>query len=281
MPVAVQNRRGEIEALAERYRLRLPERHRAALAGELQGRRAGGSIEFQDRKDYHPGDDPRAIDWRAYARNDRLSIKLYREEITPRVDLIVDVSASMSLDEAKVARRNELALLFYLLAARLQASIRLWALGRRMTRLGDPRELETFDHPRQDDPMPLLTASDAVRGGGIKILISDLLFPFDPVALAGAFPSADRLIAVQALSAFEHDPPEGGILRLQDAETMEYLDIALDKPTVRDYKMRLERLREDLDRRLTVNGGVFAVVHDGMDPDGVARALLEAGVIEV
>ena len=39
-----------------------------------------------------PGDDLRHVDWAAYARSDSLNIRLYREEVAPRLDLLIDVA---------------------------------------------------------------------------------------------------------------------------------------------------------------------------------------------
>lgn len=53
------------------------------------------SSEFADYRPYTPGDEIRAIDWRAYARTDRFFVKLYRKETDMNCYLLVDKSASM------------------------------------------------------------------------------------------------------------------------------------------------------------------------------------------
>lgn len=55
----------------------------------------GFSIEFSEHRDYVPGDPLRAIDWRTYARTERLYIKLFEDETNVRVYLLIDRSASM------------------------------------------------------------------------------------------------------------------------------------------------------------------------------------------
>src|SRR5947207_1851737 len=45
----------------------------------------GFSVEFSDYRNYQPGDDLRHLDWRLYARNDRLCIKRYMQETTVRL----------------------------------------------------------------------------------------------------------------------------------------------------------------------------------------------------
>jgi uncharacterized protein (DUF58 family) len=55
----------------------------------------GFSVEFSDYRIYQPGDDLRHLDWRLYARNDRLCIKRYMQETNVRFYVLCDTSASM------------------------------------------------------------------------------------------------------------------------------------------------------------------------------------------
>jgi len=55
----------------------------------------GFSVEFSDYRNYQPGDDLRHLDWRLYARNDRLCLKRYMQETNARFYVICDTSGSM------------------------------------------------------------------------------------------------------------------------------------------------------------------------------------------
>ncbi len=55
----------------------------------------GVGLEFADYRTFSPGDDIRAIDWRVYARNRHLLLKLFEEEEDLHVHLLLDCSASM------------------------------------------------------------------------------------------------------------------------------------------------------------------------------------------
>src|SRR5215831_585823 len=55
----------------------------------------GFSVEFSDYRNYQPGDDLRHLDWRLYARTDRLCIKPYMQETNVRFYIVCDTSASM------------------------------------------------------------------------------------------------------------------------------------------------------------------------------------------
>src|SRR5438552_7936325 len=56
----------------------------------------GFSVEFSDYRNYQPGDDLRHLDWRLFARSDRLCIKRYMQETNARFYVVCDSSASMS-----------------------------------------------------------------------------------------------------------------------------------------------------------------------------------------
>lgn len=63
--------------------------------GHWEGTGAGNSIDFQGSRSYQWGDDPRDIHWAAYARTGQLTMKIFRAELSPQVDVAVDVSESM------------------------------------------------------------------------------------------------------------------------------------------------------------------------------------------
>lgn len=67
-------------------------------AGGHASARAGGSVEFDRYRAYQPGDDLRHLDWRVFARSERLVLKRARLETTLDVIMILDASASMLFD---------------------------------------------------------------------------------------------------------------------------------------------------------------------------------------
>jgi uncharacterized protein (DUF58 family) len=70
------------------------------LSGQHRSPYFGQSIEFLQHRQYAPGDEIRHIDWKVYARQDRLHIKQYEEETNLRLHLLVDRSASMAYGDA-------------------------------------------------------------------------------------------------------------------------------------------------------------------------------------
>ena len=66
------------------------------LSGVHRSPHSGSSIEFAQYRPYTQDDDTRRIDWKLYARADRLYIKQYQEETNMRCTILLDCSASMA-----------------------------------------------------------------------------------------------------------------------------------------------------------------------------------------
>ncbi len=63
----------------------------------------GASVIFAEHREYRPGDDLRLLDWRAFARSDRFTIKRFEQETHLRGHLLLDVSPSMRFDGGEPA----------------------------------------------------------------------------------------------------------------------------------------------------------------------------------
>lgn len=71
------------------------------FGGNHQTRSFGSSCEFSDYRDYIPGDDITKIDWNAYARFEKLYLKLYLDERQMHTKIYIDGSKSMGYDKGK------------------------------------------------------------------------------------------------------------------------------------------------------------------------------------
>jgi uncharacterized protein (DUF58 family) len=65
------------------------------LSGVHRSRSKGFSVEFEEHREYSPGDEIRRIDWKALGKFDRYFIKEYEDETNLRAYLVLDASASM------------------------------------------------------------------------------------------------------------------------------------------------------------------------------------------
>ena len=85
------------EAIRRIGRLEIRARHvvEGFMSGMHRSPYFGRSIEFLQHRQYSPGDDLRHVDWKAWAKQDRLYVKQFEEDASMRCTLLVDVSASM------------------------------------------------------------------------------------------------------------------------------------------------------------------------------------------
>jgi uncharacterized protein (DUF58 family) len=86
------------EAIKRISRLEIRARHivEGFLAGMHRSPYFGQSVEFLQHREYVAGDDLRHVDWKVWARQDRLYVKQFEEETNLRSHLLVDVSSSMA-----------------------------------------------------------------------------------------------------------------------------------------------------------------------------------------
>jgi hypothetical protein len=162
----------------------------------------GFSVEFSYYRYYQPGDDLRHLDWRLFARTDRLCIKRYMQETNARFYVLCDTSASMAYrgdrawgDKLEVARILAAALTWFLLRQNDAAGL---------VTLGDDTQSPQFIRPSQRASQfgLMLRQLDALRPAGgprlaqllthaarlvhrrsIILFFSDLLEPSEDVAL--------------------------------------------------------------------------------------------------
>ena len=66
----------------------------------------GFSVEFASHREYLPGDDLRHLNWKLFARNDKLYVKQYDAETNLDCHLVVDVSGSMETASTGVSKRR-------------------------------------------------------------------------------------------------------------------------------------------------------------------------------
>jgi len=260
------------QALAP-YRVRMPRGSLRGPAGERMGSSTGASLEFMDHREYSPGDDLRHIDWRAYARSDKLELRLYREEISPWFDIVVDVSASMKSTPEKAQALTDLVEAF-----------RSWAVqagGRARTLLGGGALLEEEELPFTDGVSEILQPLVPLRPGSLRIIISDFLIDIELAQelrrLAAHCPC---LYVIQLLDPWEADPLAEGPRSLIDAESGERLSLDLSGKTIERYRQRLTALRNEVEQATRGLGGFFAPVIAG-DPVAMFReSLLTHGILE-
>ena len=210
-----------MQAAAEQLRLPFRSRTWRGQSGNWLGTGSGSSIDFQDHRPYLPGDDPRYIDWQAFARSGNYTMKLYREEVSPLVDLVLDASASMFLETGKAARTLELFYFCILSALGSGGSLRTFAIdGATLHSLGNDRALAAADFLEAKETAPPQLARVPWRQGSLRVLVSDLLFAGAPEPILTALSSGKgRGLVFAPFNREEAEPDWNGNIELTDCET--------------------------------------------------------------
>jgi hypothetical protein len=229
-------------AAAEHFRLPFRSRTWRGQSGNWLGVGAGSSIDFQDHRPYLPGDDPRYIDWRAYARTGLYTMKLYREEVSPLVDLVLDVSRSMFFDERKAARSFELACFCASSARQSGASLRCYAAAddflervEDMTRVNCGADENRRSGPPDCRRIPW-------RHGSLRVLVSDLLFPGAPDPILSTLSGGQgHGVILAPCSSLESDPDWSGNIEFTDCESRRKRLQLVDPPLLDRYRKAYAR----------------------------------------
>jgi len=274
-----------VERCARAYRLKLPRAPLAGPAGRSAGADLGSSLDFQDFRAYFPGDDVRHVDWSIYGRTDELVVRLYREEVSPDIEVVLDCSRSMASSALKSAAALASARLFLSLARRERGSASLVLAGEA------PRRLRGDDAERAlaagvfagRAPLDEVLASGQVplRRRSVRAVVSDFLFPHAaPALVARLARQAAALFVVQILDPAELDPDFVGGRLLVDVETGEEASVLVSADAISRYRARLDALTADLARQCRLWAAPFARAAAGPLPSIAREALLPAGIVE-
>ena len=270
--------------------LALRMRHPAAggSGGLRRSRALGSSVEFSDFRQYAPGDDIRRVDWNAYARFDKLFLKLFMEEQQQRVNLIVDASASMDFGKWEPACQLAQTLGYLCLCG--GDSVTVYAMGgggERHTRPLQGRhcypELCAFlDGLRPQGRAMIETAVPALRlagGRGASVLIGDLLDGWEKAVLSLLYRKQETSV-LQVWSAAEWDPQLEDAAELVDSETGERFLTAGGYETLRRYRETARAYVEEVVsfcRARGVSHGL--IVPEEPFEEQLIRALSAAGLV--
>ncbi|MEX2261793.1 MAG: DUF58 domain-containing protein [Bryobacteraceae bacterium] len=248
------------------------------VGGHRTSRFAGAGLEFLDHRNFHHGDDLRAINWRAYLRLEKLFLKMFQVEPRVPLRLLLDTSLSMTAvsgEKFSYARRLAAALCYVGLVRLDNISVHPFSaeLGQRfvcgggrhrfspamdfLTALAPKGRTDYLEVSRQ------FLSSYAQRG--LIIVISDFLDddgcekPLQYLADYG-----HELLLVQVFSEDDRTPPWTGELELTDSETASQLRIYFDEAARERYTTAFDGHSESLQRLAYRNSGRYVGVSTAM-----------------
>lgn len=266
----------ELLARLERLDVRTARVFPGKMPGERRSKRRGRGVEFADYRDYAPGDDIRFVDWNAYARFDRLFIKLFHEDEDLALRLCLDASPSMLAADrsgpSKLRFAVRLAAAAGYLGLHKRNRVAAAAFGHdgdrvswlpelrgagnaeRMARfLLDAEDRAAPNHAPGDPNTAIASVARAASGAGVLALFSDFLYEdgFDGALRAlgslsaGTAATGYDVYCFQILTPEEVDPEAvgdarlTGDVRLLDAETGKAKEVAVTPALLRMYREAL------------------------------------------
>jgi uncharacterized protein (DUF58 family) len=206
----------------------------------------GFSVEFASHREYLPGDDLRHLNWKLFARNDKLYVKQYDAETNLDCQLVVDVSTSMDTASAGISKRRYATMLsaaiahlsltqrdavgLTLFSERVAAHLKPRAKARQLDEIlsalaGSPGKAPAAS------AAALHEAAELMPRRGLVVLVSDLFFPTEDVfsGLDHLLFRGHDLIVFHLLDPLEHMLKVEGQCRFHDLETGDELTTQTDE----------------------------------------------------
>ena len=231
----------EVRARLAPLRLRMRRPAAAPGHGSHASRHRGAGLEFAQYRAYEPGDEPRHVDWKLYARSDRFFVREAERESPLTAWLLVDTSASMGQEDAIRPGWSRLDAARALAACTIELALRQGDRFGLALIDGDGLQLVPAGHgARHRDrcllalqrlrahgawppPERLRALWEAIAADSLVLALGDF-FDDAVVVLCERLATARReVLAVQLLTVGERDFPFRGGHRFRDPETGEEL----------------------------------------------------------
>ena len=246
------------------------------IAGLHKSPYKGASVEFMSYRPYITGDDPLHIDWKLFARTDRLYVKEYEDETNTSVNLLVDISPSMGYTSGSVSKLDYA---FYLAASlgyfmwRQQEAVGLTLFDDHIVERIPPRKasghfLTILQHMHKAElgkptamSKPLHQLAEFQKRRGFVVVISDLLD--DPDAIVDGIKHF-RFGGHDVLIFHLFDPQEinfdfSDMVEFEDIETGEKMVVEAESAKS-IYLENVQRFRDTLSEKCSLIGADYHFV---------------------
>lgn len=227
-----------------------------SMAGAYHSVFKGRGMDFDEVREYSPGDEIRTIDWNVTARAGRAFVKKFTEERELTIFLVVDISASGNFGSGEISKRDlaaEVASVLAFSAIRNSDKVGLILYTDRIERYLAPRKgrrhvlrvvRDILYHEPQgigtDTVKTLDVVNHVLHRRAVVFLISDFESSGDAAAARARLRRAVRqtnrrhdLIAVHIEDPRERELPNVGLLALEDAESGEIVELNTARAAVR------------------------------------------------
>lgn len=240
----------------------------AGFAGEYASVFRGRGMEFDEVRQYAPGDDVRLIDWNVSARTGSLYIKKHIEEREQTVLLAVDLSNSQNFATSARTKREiaaEVCCILGMAAASNNDRVGLLLFTDRVEYYTPPKSgtrhalrvvrdliLSRPQSVRTDLGVALGYINRVLRRPAVVFLVSDFLSPDFAKELKIVSRRHD-VVAIEFVDALEREFPSVGLVEVEDAETSERVLVDSSSAAFRLSFSRAVEVHQEQLRRLFGN----------------------------
>lgn len=275
----------------ERFSLLVKKRVSTAHIGSRRSIRFGHGISPVGYREYRKGDDFKLVDWKVYARTERLYVREHEEERSLLVHILLDSSGSMRFNR-KFELASKIAAGFAFIAAQENEKFSVSTFAEEL-RAGEPlrgvgnllKVVYLLDGTEPSGGTDILKASDQfdrmISTTSLVVLISDMLDDLDKVETAIYRLSRHDLIVVQILSPLERDLGISGDARFIDMESGESLITRVSQRLRDDYRSRLEAHNSRISEVCDSVGSSRFLFDSEMQVFDAFSEILRAGVLKV
>jgi len=262
----------------DRFSLIINKRITSNYVGERQTRQTGRGLIFSDHIIYSPGEDFRSVDWRVFARTDKLFCKRYEEERNATVHIIIDFSASMSfgtrISKAEFASMIGLGFAFLALKnnerfvlSTFSDALEFFRPRKGKTQLASMVEYLNTKKPKGQTKLDhsLSSYKKLINSRSYVVLISDFLYPVDEIKKALYQFKHHQVVLVQVLDKQEKNLELEGDFKLKDAESNEVLHTFLSPYTRKEYSRMLNEHIERIQQACSEVGAKFYCANSGQN----------------
>lgn len=226
----------------------------ADTQGAHESAHFGEGVVFQDYKAYVPGDDFRHIDWKIYARTDKLYIRRFEQERNLSVHILIDASSSMDFGSGQQTKFEYAAMVglgFAYMANRnnerfnlntFTDSVSSVRLGRGVDQLISLFEILKGHKVKgkSDFRKAMDEYRKRIRSRSLIVLISDFLYDLEEVREVLSRYRRSEVYVVQVLDIEERDLQLLGDVILEDAETESRMRTYVSPRMKQSYQQKLE-----------------------------------------
>ena len=271
----------------DKFNLVIKKRITSSFTGDRKTQTLGSGLIFSGYDNYVPGNDFKLIDWKAYARSDKLFVKRYEEDRNLTVHAIIDFSGSMNFGtkRKKYEYASMIGLGFAYIALKNNERFVLSAFDKHLDFFKPSKGvrqiasiLNYLEHKKPEGETKLLDSliqyKALIHSKALVIIISDFLCDIEDIKIILHKFKRNKIKLIQVLDVVETKMNVSGEFQLEDLETHSTMDTFIDPFMKKQYFDKLEKHNAQIRRSCSEVGADFYSVSTGEDIFDVFYSIL-------